>query len=426
MAFVRLTVFVADNVELRSDDSADRITGCRMGSSYTCHGRDIRSASAKADRMFPPFIVVCCTEFFGGFAVDSTRRSVVCLGGHDQSLHPTAWAFVVSVCLVPACVALVFIVFWITVAPFHQIRRPVRYVMQRSLLSLMALWHITSVPVIKTTLSTVLCVDAYNVLHATPEKDDETTIDGTKGEMVSYWAVDTSLKCFEEDHRRLVVLIISFVSLVYGGLLIAFVAILGFSEDRLNDTDSWIYQSVGFLYRSYGHGRRRYWELAIVARKAGIAFLVFCSHRFDSVLPIFGAAVFLTLAVSVQIVAMPYRQSFDDLNKIDTFSLFVSLLTTLLAAMMKSESPTIDAGRSAISFLFVFLNITALAVLLSFLFRYSVAYVRLSLRESGTRVDSDATALHVLGIWLSCMTRNLAVLLGFSKHDDKSSICSGM
>ena len=425
VAFVKLTVFVADNVELRSDDSIDRITGCRMGSSYTCHGRDIRSASAKADNTFPPSIVVCCAEFLGGLAVDSIRRSVVCLGGEDQSLHPTVWASIVSVCLVPASVFLLFMMFWITIALFHQIRRPIHYIVQRSLLSLVALWYVTSVPVIKTTLSIVLCINAYNTLDATGENSGE-IVNATEGVMVSYWAVDTSLKCFEGDHMMLVILIITFVGIVYGGLLIAFIVILGFSEEQLKDTDDWIYQTMGFLYRSYRDGRRRYWEVAIVARKAGIAFLVFCSHRFDSSLPIIGAALFLALAMGAQTVAMPYQQSFDELNRIDIFSLFVSLLTTLLATTLKSESLTIDAGRLAISVLCVFLNITTLTVLLSFLFCYFVAYVRLSLSESETIVDSDARTLHVLRIWLLFKIRSVAEFLGFSKFDDLSSICSGI
>ena len=357
--------------------------------------------------------------------MDSIRRSVVCLDREDQSLHPTVWASIVSVCLVPASVFLLLVVFWMAVALFHRIRRPIRYVMQRSLLSLMALWYVTSVPVIKTTLSTVLCADAYNTLDATGENDAE-IVDAVEGEMISYWAVDTSLRCFEGDHLMLVILIASFVFLVYGGLLIAFVVILGSSEEQLDDTDSWIYQSTGFLYRSYRHGHRRYWEVAIVARKAGIAFLVFCSHRFDSSLPISGAAVFLTLAVSAQIVAMPYRQSFDELNRIDIFSLFVSLLTTLLATMLKNESLTVDAGRLAISVLCVLLNITALIVLVSFLFCYFVDYVKLSLKETGTIVDPSTRTLHVLRVWLHFKIRSVADFVGFSNSDDLSSISSGI
>ena len=357
--------------------------------------------------------------------MDSIRRSVVCLDREDQSLHPTVWASIVSVCLVPVAVFLLLVVFWMAVALFHRIRRPIRYVMQRSLLSLMALWYVTSVPVIKTTLSTVLCVDAYNTLDATGENDAE-IVDAAEGEMISFWAVDTSLRCFEGDHLMLVILIASFVFLVYGGLLIAFIVILGSSEEQLDDTDSWIYQTTGFLYRSYRDGRRRYWEVAIVARKAGIAFLVFCSHRFDSSLPISGAAVFLTLAMGAQIVAMPYRQSFDELNRTDIFSLFVSLLTTLLAAMLKSESLTVDVGRLAISVLCVLLNIISLVIFVSFLFSYFVAYVRLSLRATEIIVDSDARTLYVLRIWLHFKIRSVAEFMGFSKFDDLSSICSGI
>ena len=420
-----MAFFVADNAELRSDDSINHILGRWLGRPHTRHGKDSRSTSAKAVDMCPAFIAVCCAEFFGGLAAESIRRSVVCLDSEGQSLHPTVWASITSICLVPASVFLLFGVFWITVALFHRVRRPIRYVMQRSLLSLMALWYVTSVPVVKTTLSTVLCVNAYNNLVTTGQKDDE-IIDATEGAMISYWAVDTSLNCFEEDHLMLVILILSFVGFVYGGLLIVFIVILRSFKEQLNDTDSWIYLTMGFLYRSYRHGRRRYWEVAIVARKAGIAFLVFCSHRFDSVLPITGAAIFLTLAICGQMVVMPYRQSFDELNRIDIVSLFVSLLTTLLAIMLKSENLTIDAGRSAISILCVLLNITTLIVLVSLLFGYFVAYVKLFLKKSGMLLDSDAKTSHVLRIWLLSKIRSAAEFMGFSKFDDNSSICSGI
>ena len=278
------------------------------------------------------------------------------------------------------------------------------------LLTIMVLWYITSVPVIKTALSTVLCVNAHNVLDAT---------DGEKE--ISYWAVDTSLKCFEGDHLMLAILILSFVGIVYGGLLIAFIAILGSSEERLNDTDGWIYQSMGFLYRSYRHGKRRYWEVVIVARKAGIAFLVFCAHRFDNPLPVIGAALFFSLAIGVQIVASPYRKRFDALNRIDAFSLFVSLLTTLLASMLKSDSFVNDWARLTISLLCGLINVITFVVLGSFLLVYAAEYLKVVLRDKGTLSDSDAGTLRVYRIWLRSDLKRVIGFLGFLKCDKHPS-----
>ena len=301
--------------------------------------------------------------------------------------------------------------------------------MQKSLLSLTVLWYITSVPVIKTTLSTVLCVNAHTIPKATTENGDAISdwIDTAKeSEETSCWAVDTSLKCFEGDHLTLVILILSFVTLVYGGLLLIFVFLLAYSEEQLNDTDCWIYKTMGFLYRSYRHGGRRYWEVAIVVRKAVIAFLAFCAQRFDSVLPITGAAVFLTLTMGAQIVVMPYRQNFDALNWSDIFSLFISLLTTLFATMLKNQSLTVDGGRLAISVLCVLINITAFTVFVCYLFKYFVDYIKLSLRDSVTVLDSDTRTLHVLKIWLLSTLQKVTCFMGRSKFDDDSSISSGI
>ena len=354
------------------------------------------SARLTRSRMLP------CSEFLGSLAIESIRRSVVCLSGESQSLHATAWASIVSVCIVPASVFLLLALLWTTNVVCRFIERPVHYLAKRALLSIMVLWYITSVAVIKTTLGTVLCVSAHNVLDAT---------DGEKE--MSYWAVDTSLKCFEGDHQTLAVLILSFVGIVYGGLLIAFVAILGSAEERLNDADHWIYQTMGFLYRSYRHGWRRYWEVAIVARKAGVAFLVFCAHRFDSVLPIIGSAVFLTLALGVQMVAMPYRQRSDVLNKIELSSLFASLLTLLLATMLKSGDSAEGRSGWTLSALCGLLNIGTLIVFLSFLMHYFVDHLRVVMRERGTRVNVEGVGdLRVLKIWAWHEAQRLACLSG--------------
>ena len=328
-------------------------------------------------------------EFFGGLAIDSIQHSAICLGSEDTRLHPTVWASIMSVCIVPAFVFLLLALFWIAAAVRCGVDKPFRYLAKRSLLSIMVLWYITSVPVIKTALSTVLCVEARSILDATDE-----------GEEMSYWAVDTNLKCFEGDHQMLATLILSFIGLVYGGLLIAFIIVLGSSEEQLNDTDGWIYQTMGFLYRSYRHGRRRYWEVVIVARKAGIAFLVFCAHRFDVPLPVIGAAVFFSLAIGVQIVASPYRKRFDALNKLDTFSLFVSLLTTLLASMLKSDSFLNDWTRMTISLLCGLINVITFVVLSSFLFVFAVQYLKIVLTDKGTLSDSEVGNLRVLKTWL--------------------------
>ena len=369
-------------------------------------------------------LCACCIEFISGLAAESIRRSVVCLSRAKQFLRPTVWGTIVSSSIVPVTAFLLLIAFWIAVALLHQIQRPLRYIAQRSLLSLMALWYITSASVIKTTLSVVLCVRVYNVLDGT-QNDDETIV-ATKEEEISYWAVDTNLKCFEGQHLILVIWILPFVSIVYLGLLIVFIFILTSPKELLDHPDRWVYRTTGFLYRGYGSGWRRYWEVVIVLRKAIIAFLVFCAHRFDSLGFITFLAIFIMLAMGVQMAAMPYRKEFDILNRIDLSALFVSHLTISIASILGSEGLNKEWRVMTLSIICVVLNISAFLLYLSFLFKYCVTCIKLSMSECGTRIDADAGTLKILTIWLGCNLQSLAPYVGFGRSPDESSFSSGM
>ena len=406
---------MTDNAELPSSHGTDCISQRRMGRSCPHRGRDDRYLAVSIRHLGRSIVVACDAEFFGGLAVESIRRSVICLGNEDQSLHPTVWASVVGACLIPVFAFLLLVALWMTVAFLHQVQQPLRYIAQRSLLALMALWYITSVPVIKTTLSVVLCVSAYNILDATAEAEE-----------ISYWAVDTSLRCFDGQHLTLVIWILLFVSVVYGGLLIVFISILAAAKKLLEQPGSWVYRTTGFLYRGYGSGWRRYWEVAIVLRKAMIAFLVFCAHLFDSLFPITCAAVVIMLAMGAQIVVMPYRQEFRVLNRIDVSALFVSHLTIMIASMLKSERLTDEWRGLALSSICAVLNISTFLVLLSFLFNDGVHCIRLSMIECGTHIDADAGSWRVLEIWMRTNIQLLVDSTRFDKTYDHSSLSSGV
>ena len=407
---------VADNAELHPSDSVDCNLECWMGISCSQSGRDSRLSDVNVSHPHQLIVVVCCIEFISGLASESIRRSVVCLSKANQFLHPTVWGTIVSVFVVPVTAFLLLVAFWMVMGLVYQMQRPLRYIAQRSLLSLMALWYITSASVIKTTLSVVLCVRVYNdVLDATAETEE-----------ISYWAVDTSLRCFEGQHLMLVIWILPFVSIVYVGLLIAFISILTSPKELLDHPDSWVYRTTGFLYRGYGSGWRRYWEVAIVLRKAIIAFLVFCAHRFDSLFFITCLPIFIMLAMGLQIVVMPYREKFDALNRIDLSALFVSNLTILIAIMLKSEGLTKEWRGMTLSIICVVLNISTFLVFLCFLVKYYAKCIKLSMSECGTHIDADAGTLKILTIWLGCRLQSLASYVRLGQSPDESSFSSGV
>ena len=297
-----------------------------MGDSCDRHGRSGRSGQNLVS--FFLLTVVLLSELLGGLASDGIRRSVVCLTSKHLSLHPTALSLVVSVCVVPCAVLLCWIVFWTTRSARPESNRLQRFLSKRSVLSAMVIWYVTLVPVLKTALSVFLCVDVH-------DSADFAQVNATR----IYWAVDTGMECYEGDHAKLLYgVVVAFVCPVYGGLLALFVFFLLSAPQHLAHKSSWAYQTTGFLYRSYRMDRRRYWEVAVVARKAIIAFLVFCAHLFDSGVPITGVAYIIMLAILTHILAMPYREEFEDLNGMELASLFVSLATSLAAVMLKDES----------------------------------------------------------------------------------------
>ena len=340
--------------------------------------------------------VVLFTELLGGLAPDGIRRSVVCLYSKQSFLQPTAMALVVSVCIIPCAVFLCWIVFWAVSSARPESHRLPRYPSKRCLLTLMVIWYITLVPVLKTALSVFLCVNVHD--SAAFEEVDATHM---------YWAVDTAIKCYEGDHRILVYGVVAgFVCPVYGGLLALFTYVLKSPFQHLIYKRGWAYQTTGFLYRSYRMDRRRYWEIAIIARKAMIAFLVFSAHLFDSGVPIIGVAYTIMLAILAQSLAMPYREEFKDLNRIELASLFVSLATTLAASMLKDESYPENITRMLLTGVCAFLNVIAFFWFCFYTLDFTVEFLKHKLQEHGEHFASDAGKFRILMHWISYEVRH--------------------
>ena len=302
-----------------------------------------------------------------GLASEGNRRSIVCLNSDQLSLHPTALAMIINVCVIPLVAFLFWAALWTVRALYTRKDDPRRYLAKRCLLSLMALWYITFVPVLRVALSFGLCVDVHDGLDIDAED-----------EIGTYWAVDTSIQCYQGDHARLFsFLILLFVCPVYGGLLILFIISLKICVQNLMNVNGWAYETMGFLYRSYRPGRLRYWELATILRKGVIAFLVFCAHLFDSVIPITGVAHFITIAIVGQILANPYRESFKNLNKFEVASLFVSLITTLIAIMLKEDDFPENYTRGLVTLVCFVMNLVTLFVFVYCVLKFWLVYFKL-------------------------------------------------
>ena len=334
-------------------------------------------------------------EYISGLASDGNRRSVTCLDIEDPFGHPAALAFAFNICFVPIVVFLFWVVFW-TVKAAGDKERSLRFLAKRCMLSLMALWYITLVPVLKISLSIGLCVDVDDSVNA--YADDLTT---------KYWAVDTDIRCFEDDHANLLYFVVlAFVCPMYGGLLIVFSLCLRAPAEQLRDKDGWVYETTGFLYRSYSLGCRRYWEVAIVLRKVAIAFMVFCAHLYDSVVPMIGVSHVITLTIAAQIVVKPYRKEFEDLNKFDLVSMFVSSVTTLVAIMLAQEDFPEDVTRKLSTALCALVNLATFVVFAYFNLKFLAEYLKHKLIAQHEECDPDWGVFTVLVRFIGCKLKH--------------------
>ena len=335
-------------------------------------------------------------EYISGLASDGNRRSVMCLDLQNPFARRTALAFAFNICFVPILVFFLWMAFWIMKAVGYGDDRPPRYLAKRCMLSLMALWYVTLVPVLKTALSIGLCVDV----------DDSLDINANKS-TTKYWIVDTQIKCYEDDHANLLYFVVlAFVCPMYGGLLIAFARFLRAPVEHLRDKNGWVYETTGFLYRSYSLGHRRYWEVAIVLRKVAISFMVFCAHLFDSVVPITGVAHVITLAIVAQIVAKPYRKEFEDLNRFEVASLFISLVTTHVAITLRQEDCPEDVTRDLSTAACIVVNLATFVVFAYYNLKFLTEYLRRRLAEQSEDCDPDWGVFTVLVRFIGCEVKH--------------------
>ena len=280
------------------------------------------------------------------------------------------------------------------------------------MLSLMVLWYITLVPVLKTALSAFLCVEVH-----------DSAAFGEVDVTHKYWAVDTALKCHEGDHTKLLSVVV-FMCVVYTGLFGFFVISLRAHVEHLTHKPSWVYQTTGFLYRCYKLNRCRYWEIAIVLEKAVIAFLVFCASLFDSMLPITGIAHFITFAIVMQIMAMPYRKRFQELNKVRLASLFVSLVTTQAAIMLDNEDYPENYTRELLTLACLMLNLITFLVFVFLILKFAAEYLKHILTEKYEGYPANAGVFRILVLWIMCEIKHLLSKLRPTSERHETAVCS--
>ncbi|CAD7704984.1 unnamed protein product [Ostreobium quekettii] len=279
-----------------------------------------------------------------------------------------------------------------------------------------------------------------------------------------YWAEDTALICFEGKHLATAIMGIIFLILFSLGFIVFIVWWLWLNQDELDRLRN--ITRYGFIFRAYrkggrtsydrahGSGRRRmlpnssvdsdvvahkeivdhriilrlrkltvYWEAVITMRKAMISAAVVFAYKLGGNLQGILALGVLVLALAVQLLFKPYRKfpCFNtrrglraqqptvhdrvDLNHLESFSIFASIVTFYAGVVFNDENTT-EGGTVVMTVFVLFVNIV---LLVYFLWRmYEGTHVMLDLKLKDHGWGSSPFLVRKLWMWFRAVQKKRA------------------
>ena len=328
-------------------------------------------------------LTYACSEFAGGVTSEATNRSIDCLVSDDQSVPRSVISTLIDV-LTPVAVISLFVLFWLVVKIKNKM--DLLFLMKRSVLSAVAVFYISYISVTQTLVDILNCIE----VHDSTDVMIEATSD--------YWAVDTSLKCYQGSHATLAGAVgWPFLMLFSLGYPVAMACVILWNVKE-EVREGWIYDVAGFMYRSYSK-RFVYWESVIMLRKALLAVVVVFAYPLGGRLQAVLCALVLVMALYLQTVCLPYCTEFSDLNVMEGVSLFASLITFVSSMLFYEDSVPEDA-RIAASTVLLMCNLSLFFCFVLFFLRFGSEYLRAALDLRGISFVSELGTFHVLKVYV--------------------------
>ena len=287
--------------------------------------------------------------------------------------------------LVPSAVLVFYIIFWIFLTWRYD--ENTWYFAKRALLSFLAVAYLTYVSITKTSINTLNCIKVHDSVDAHSDHTDE------------YWALDTSLKCYEGAHAVLAATVGWPVLIIFSfGLPAVLAYILIRQRSQEPGQNPWLSDATGFLYRAYKE-RFIFWESIVMLRKAILSVIVAYSYPLGTNNQGILAICVLAFASYVHVTCQPFDEPYHFLNAFETASLFVSHLT-FASGLFFNDDRTSGAVKVLLSLL-LSVAICGLFLVLSCAFAKSaVVYLKTALEEQGMEDVQGWGTLHVLRIFL--------------------------
>lgn len=253
------------------------------------------------------------------------------------------------------------------------------YLLKRCILTGVVVFYVSYISLTKAAINTFYCVDV----------EDGTTLEDIDASHL-YWALDTSVKCFEGSHKFLKIFVAIPVMMlaVILPVALAWTLIRARHYNRLNSL--WVQETVGLFYRGFDE-KYIFWDSVILLRKALLAAIVVFAYPLGGDLQGLLAGCLLVVSLFIHTTLVPFKSSFKHLNELESVSLLIGSLTFFGGVFLNDPNMNSEAMEVTLSVLILFSNIVFAVTLVIFIVQVKIKHVKYNLLAEGIEFQSSST-----------------------------------
>eukprot|EP00210_Caulerpa_lentillifera_P007467 g7137.t1 len=327
------------------------------------------------------------SAFAGGASTALVTRAIHCFPWWNGTRYAT-YIGLVSGLLIPIFVVLCIVATFAFIT--YKSSKGMYYFVKRSVLATLAISYFSYLSITKVAIMFFYCVGV------------RTNEDHFSTEETYYWALDTSIQCSANAHKKLIVFgRFLFGLFSVGSPLVSAAVLVLFRKPTRQRDPQWMSDILGFLYRAY---KRKfvYWESIVMLRKALLSVIAVFSYHLGGHTQGLLASSILSVCLFFQAICKPYRHEFETVNNHESLSLLISGITFTLAQFFMKDR-TNDAGKVVLT---VFLMIAIVGFLLYMIVSMFICFldvIKTDLIVKGALADDDEdeNSWSFVGTWVA-------------------------
>lgn len=294
---------------------------------------------------------ICAADVLAGFSNGASLIAIDCLLDYEGSIPISIRALVVRLAfpiVLLVIVVAIFFAYWIYL--YHKKKEPLSYFRSRTIISSLVVLFFAYEFITQELMRIMNCVD-IDVDHPEGSGQSYSEYSIAKGR---YWGEDTSLKCYEGSHARLVGSLGGPGLIIFSlGIPLFVLVFLLWNKENNKLNDQLFLNTYGFIFQNYNE-RFVYWEVLIMFRKALVDGIVVFAYPLGPNLQGVLALGVLIVSLVLHLVALPYK--YRVLNLLEGASLVVSIFM-FYSGIVFNDKNTSEVARVFLSTLLIVINL---------------------------------------------------------------------